>query len=97
MTLNEARALLGVDDDTSPEDIRRAYLEKARTRHPDLNGGAHGALMADLNEARKMATDEANAAWCNNCGGKGSLVIVSGFYSSSQVCSTCHGTGKRWP
>lgn len=95
MTLEEAHKLLGTNDDSSPEDIRRAYLVQARTRHPDLNGGAHGDLMAQLNQARTMLTKTAQEDYCRECGGKGKIVITQGFYSVNQFCVACGGTGKR--
>jgi hypothetical protein len=39
-TQAQARALLGVDQHASPEDVRRAYRRLARTHHPDAGGDA---------------------------------------------------------
>jgi Gas vesicle synthesis protein GvpL/GvpF len=38
-----ARRLLGVDEATEPQDLRRAYLELARAHHPDTGAVAAGA------------------------------------------------------
>lgn len=53
MTLDEARALLGVGPADGPEAIRQAYRARMATAHPD-RGGAHGDA-ARLNAARDMA------------------------------------------
>ncbi|HMO42474.1 MAG TPA: DnaJ domain-containing protein, partial [Phenylobacterium sp.] len=50
MSLAEARALLGVEEGASPEDIRAAYNRLIRRTHPDAGGTA--GLAAQLNAAR---------------------------------------------
>ncbi|MGZ6016291.1 MAG: J domain-containing protein [Phenylobacterium sp.] len=50
LTADEARSLLGVDPDASPEDVRAAYGRLIRKVHPDA-GGSTG-LAAQLNAAR---------------------------------------------
>lgn len=50
MSLKEARALLGVDEDATPDDIRAAHKRLMRLAHPD-KGGTSG-LAAQLNAAR---------------------------------------------
>lgn len=44
MPLSEARALLGVAATASAAEIRRAYLEAAKTAHPDAGGAAEEFL-----------------------------------------------------
>ena len=96
MNEREAHELLGTNSDSSPEDIRRAYLVKARTRHPDLNPNQSADLMVNLNLARDLLTRVAKEDYCRECGGKGRVTITRGFVSLSQHCATCAGTGKRW-
>lgn len=50
MTEAEARSLLGVDPDASPEEIQAAYTRLMRMAHPD-KGGTTG-LATQLNAAR---------------------------------------------
>ena len=51
--------VLGVDPSTSPEDLRRAYVQRARALHPDRQVGADPARAAQA--ARAM--QEVNEAW----------------------------------
>jgi DnaJ-domain-containing protein 1 len=50
MSLDEARSILGVDAEASPEEIQAAYMRLMRLAHPD-KGGTSG-LAAQLNAAR---------------------------------------------
>ncbi len=50
MSERDARAMLGVDDQASPEEIEAAYRRLIRRVHPDLGGAA--GLAAQLNAAR---------------------------------------------
>jgi DnaJ-class molecular chaperone len=95
MNLARAQQLLGTTDDSSPDDIRRAYRAKAFEAHPDRGGSADALDL--LTKARDAAIDAAKTAWCYSCGGRGHLVIMNGFFSTRQMCATCGGTGKRWP
>lgn len=45
----------------SPDDVQRAYRERARSAHPDRAGGSHDA-MSELNEARAEALRAVGAA-----------------------------------
>ncbi|HEY8571338.1 J domain-containing protein [Phenylobacterium sp.] len=50
MSLDEARSILGVDADATPEEIKEAYTRLMRMAHPD-KGGTSG-LASQLNAAR---------------------------------------------
>lgn len=50
MSVDEARAILGVEADATPEEVRAAYTRLMRMAHPD-KGGTSG-LAAQLNAAR---------------------------------------------
>ena len=50
MSLNEARSILGVTEEATPEEIQAAYTRLMRLAHPD-KGGTSG-LAAQLNAAR---------------------------------------------
>ena len=47
--------LLSVDRTASPQEIRRAWREKARTAHPDAGGSV--SAMQELNQALRQALD----------------------------------------
>jgi hypothetical protein len=50
MSLGEARSILGVTDEATPEEVQAAYTRLMRLAHPD-KGGTSG-LAAQLNAAR---------------------------------------------
>ena len=56
MGLNEARSILGVDAEATPEEIQTAYTRLMRMAHPD-KGGTSG-LAAQLNAARDRLLSE---------------------------------------
>ena len=47
--------LLAIDRTATPQQIRRAWREKARTKHPDAGGS--DAAMQELNEALRIALE----------------------------------------
>ena len=47
--------LLAIDRTATPQEIRRAWREKARTMHPDAGGS--DAAMQELNEALRIALE----------------------------------------
>jgi hypothetical protein len=55
MSLNEARAILGVEAEATPDQIRAAHKRLMRMAHPD-QGGTTG-LAAQLNAARDRLLD----------------------------------------
>jgi curved DNA-binding protein CbpA len=61
--------VLGVDPATSPEDLRRAYVRRARALHPDRQVGADpvqaaraARAMQDVNEAWRVLRDPGTRA-----------------------------------
>jgi DnaJ-domain-containing protein 1 len=56
MSLSEARAVLGVGPDATPEEIQAAYMRLMRMAHPD-KGGTTG-LATQLNAARERLLRE---------------------------------------
>ncbi|MFL5295444.1 MAG: molecular chaperone DnaJ [Phenylobacterium sp.] len=56
MSLDEARAILGVDAEASPAEIRAAHKRLMRMAHPD-QGGTTG-LAAQLNAARDRLLED---------------------------------------
>jgi preprotein translocase subunit Sec63 len=55
MTTAEASQILGVQDDASSEELKRAYREKARLYHPDVNSGQQATSdMAQVNLAYEV-------------------------------------------
>lgn len=56
MPLEEARAILGVGEEATPDEIRAAYTRLMRLAHPD-KGGTSG-LAAQLNAARDRLLED---------------------------------------
>ena len=52
MTVEEAREILGVGPDASPDEIEAAYREAIKRNHPDAGGSSW--LAAKINEARSL-------------------------------------------
>ena len=52
MTLDEARAALGVDSSATRDDIKRAHRHLMKRFHPDQGGTDY--LAAKLNEAKEI-------------------------------------------
>ncbi len=51
-------AVLGVDDDASAEDLKRAYRQQARASHPDVNPEPDAALrFRQVTEAFRVLSD----------------------------------------
>ncbi len=56
MTVEEAREVLGVAPDATPEGIRAAYMKLIRVVHPDHGGSTH--FSKELNRAREVLLGE---------------------------------------
>jgi len=54
ISLREARALLGVSESATAAEIRRAYLEAAKTAHPDKEGGAAERFLRVMAAYRRL-------------------------------------------
>ena len=65
-----AHEVLGVDEDASPEQIRRAYQEKVRAYHPDRVAGAADEIQA-LATKRTKELNAAYEAMMRRAGSKG--------------------------
>jgi len=59
MEYKDYYAMLGVEKNTTPEDIKKAYRKLARKYHPDVNPGNEAAerQFAEINEAHEVLTD----------------------------------------
>jgi hypothetical protein len=53
-----ARALLGVSEDVSQDELKKAYHQKARDAHPDRNGSTEA--MQKINEAFSLLVEDTN-------------------------------------
>src|SRR5512143_2292421 len=56
--------LLGVPEDASGEDIRKAFRRLAKKHHPDVNPGSKSAetKFKEINEAHEVLSDEKKRA-----------------------------------
>lgn len=57
LTRAEAYDVLGLDPSASEDDVRAAYREKAKTAHPDTDGGSAESFQ-DLNDAYERLIDD---------------------------------------
>ena len=51
--------MLGVEDDATQADVKRAFLQKAKLYHPDVNKSKEASkVFSDLNEAYETLKEE---------------------------------------
>lgn len=96
--------VLGVNRQTSDEDIRAAYLERAKKFHPDTKKGNKDKFV-ELNDAYHILSDpKRRSAFiqmlvrttpaCGPCRGQGVATKRKGFHAvSSFTCVVCNGAG----
>jgi DnaJ-class molecular chaperone len=102
-------AVLKIGRNATPEEVRRAYIAIARTRHPDAGATADVELYRVATEAYAVLRDERKrnaynaklkelALPCNICMGTGVLRRQKGLTTVVHyACTSCDGTGlKKW-
>jgi DnaJ-class molecular chaperone len=89
----EAFQLLGLEPGVSPAEVQAAYKRLAFQAHPDQGGSAE--QFEELNQAAKAAKAYALTEPCPTCRGKGHLGQSSGWFSTTLLCQTCHGSKLR--
>jgi DnaJ-class molecular chaperone len=87
-------SLLGLEPTASPAHVRLAFLQKAKTAHPDAGGTAEE--FAALRRAEREALALARETPCEECEGTGTVEIRRGFSAMSMRCGICGGTGRKW-
>lgn len=86
--------VLGIPEDSTPEQVKAAYLEKAKTTHPD--GGGTAEAFQELRQAFIQASIEAaKPKHCEACEGKGHTLVAKGFHKMRMVCKACGGRGVK--
>lgn len=86
--------ILGIPEDSTPEQVKAAYIEKAKTTHPD--GGGTAEAFQELQRAHDAAHEIASKPKkCEPCEGKGRTVIQKGFNKMTMLCKACGGRGVR--
>lgn len=94
MTLEEARAALGIGD-VSPADVRSAYIRKSNVAHPDKGGTAEA--FDRVHAAYGLALAAALTEPCPACDGRGATPRYGRDWAPAHVmCPECQGTGKKW-
>ncbi len=94
MPKNNPFEVLGIPEDSSPEQVKAAYLEKSKTTHPDAGGTAEA--FQELREAFMQASVEASKPKkCLECDGKGRKMITKGFHKMPMTCKACGGRGVK--
>ncbi len=78
--------VLGVDRDADEKTIKRAFLKKARTLHPDVNkeAGAEEAFK-EVNEAYSVLSDERRRAYYDRFGTDGPSGFGSDYVDMSDI------------
>lgn len=87
-------AILGLEDDASPVEVRARWRELASEHHPDRGGDAalfHSCRQA-FEEAMRIAEQPKP---CPACHGEGKIGVRRGFNQIMVSCSSCRGSGTR--
>lgn len=95
--------ILGVTRSASKDEIRAAYVRKARETHPDAGGQADdflsvcGAYKVLTNGVMRKRYDEYLELTCNpcpTCAGRGVLIKQRSFKERTvRPCQDCNGAG----
>lgn len=80
-------AALGLSDDATLAEVKRAYHDRARLLHPDLGGDP--VEFDQLRQAYAACVTAIHARKCPTCHGTGKVVHVSGWSSVETKCPTC--------
>jgi DnaJ-class molecular chaperone len=94
--------LLGiVKANPTKQDLKTAYLHKAKVLHPDMQGGSHEKFLAVQTAYQRLITGvspgkkTALKQVCPNCNGSGKRPAGSaGFAPIYLPCRKCCGRGK---
>lgn len=93
--------VLGLDPETSSEELKLAWRRLASEHHPDKGGDAtkFHSLRQSYNEALKLAVvNDKLSKMCLTCNGVGKIDNPRqlGFYATFKImCPSCMGSGKR--
>ena len=95
---------LGVNRQSTPEEVRHAYIELAKVHHPDKPNGS-AEKCAELNDAYQVLKDKRRCsayvdqlllygAPCIKCKGNGATYRQKGMTSRvATQCKACNGSG----
>ena len=94
----EAFELLGVPLGATPQEVKQAWWDKAKSAHPDTADRPNIVLLTRLQAAFRVAHRAASV--CPECRGTGKVSAARtksrGFYGDlTRACPTCAGSGAR--
>ena len=87
--------ILGITAEATPQDVRTAFREKAKTMHPDHGGDplAFHELRIAFDEAKGILLDKR----CRPCKGTGRVHHTGSSWGATSLnCPDCRGTGKKF-
>lgn len=84
---------LGLPDTATVAEVKVAWRTIAMTLHPDLGGDP--VVFDEKRQSYTAALDKALNRPCGTCGGKGKIIEMHGWSSSSVLCPICKMGGAK--
>jgi len=95
--MGQFHKLLGVDNNATHEEIKKAFRALAVKYHPDKNPDKDTtAIFQELSNAYQALISLPNVTvWapCLKCDERGYIDITRGMFSVRNICNECNGVG----